>query len=258
MRPWLQTAKPGTPWPPPRTDTKRLLSRANLTAFITSATPAQRTIRGRASVDHPVMDLAGFFVCLALIEQLTAQACLERPDGALPEHGARTVRRSHLQRWHGSSPYIQSVRPPRHSSPLRTTGCFIRGDGLEGHREGEEPLPAPPNATAKHARVPLRDETHPTLRTSRSLGRWRHYAPRGTRVKIEDLIERQRTFRQACGEGLAFEDLKDEVVDFHLARDHACWAADASGLTITRTWLHAGQRPRSIVQNIPSWICSRG
>ena len=51
IRPPSQTAKPGTPWPPPRTATTRLWVRAKVTAAMTSATPAQRTIRaGRRSI----------------------------------------------------------------------------------------------------------------------------------------------------------------------------------------------------------------
>jgi hypothetical protein len=37
-----------------------------------------------------------------------------------------------------------------------------------------------------------------------------------------------------------------------------CQATTVSGLTITRTWLHAGQRRRSRIQKIRSWIRSRG
>ena len=49
-RPPLHTQLPGMLWPPPRTDTSRLLVRAKLTALITSETPAQRAMSaGRLS-----------------------------------------------------------------------------------------------------------------------------------------------------------------------------------------------------------------
>ena len=47
-----QTERPGKLCPPPRTATTRPVSLANLTAAITSATPAQRAIRaGDRSID---------------------------------------------------------------------------------------------------------------------------------------------------------------------------------------------------------------
>ena len=47
-----QTERPGKLWPPPRTATRRPVARANRTAAMTSATPAQRAISaGRRSID---------------------------------------------------------------------------------------------------------------------------------------------------------------------------------------------------------------
>ena len=88
IRPPSQTAKPGTPWPPPRTATTRLWLRANVTAVDDVGNAGAADDQRRTPVDHAIMNGAGAVVVgITGTEQVAAQAALELLDGGCRESG---------------------------------------------------------------------------------------------------------------------------------------------------------------------------
>jgi hypothetical protein len=82
MMPSSHTAKPGTLWPPPQTDTRRLLARAKIDSVHHIGNPSAAGDQRWVPVNHSIMDLANQIIALpAGADKLTPQALLKFFDG---------------------------------------------------------------------------------------------------------------------------------------------------------------------------------